>query len=612
MEVATRVPAKTRILLAGFILLAVVFVTQPAPAAEVKFPEAPPPQNDVTIDNLVPVPMRDGTILYADVYLPAVEGRHPVLVARTPYSTERYPSVYKEALFYARRGYAYVYQDVRGRHQSEGKWEPFRDDIEDGYDTVEWAARQPWSNGKVAMQGHSYGGHVQWRAAMASPPHLVTAFPLVASTSLYHDWITLNGAWRLSFNFGWGTVRQDSRIMQNVGAHTMPGGPQRISYDDVIWSFPLNKMQQRVGRNDQFYKDWLAHPDYDDYWKKINVEEMFDKIGIPVHTLGGWFDIFSQGTLRGYVGVSHHGKTEIARKKSHLTIGAWGHSPSRSVGDLDFGEHGYASRDALQLHWYDYWLKGIDNGLDKEPPVRLFVMGRNAWRYENEYPLARTQFKKLYLHSAGGANSYRGDGRLSWDESAADASPDHYTYDPDMPVPTVGGNNCCGTPTRSGPRDQKEVESRNDVLVYTSDFLEEEIEVTGPVKVVLYASTDAVDTDFVAKLVDVYPDGKAYNMAEGLLRARYREGLSKPALLEPGKVYELEIDLVGTSVAFQPGHRIRVDITSSHFPQFDRNPNTGEPFGTGTAVKRARQTVHHSSRQPSHILLPVIPPGDSL
>ncbi len=595
------------LLLSLFVSLTVWPLLPVASSATVKFREALPPRNDVEIDNRVAVPMRDGVTLYADVFRPVGDGKYPVLVSRTPYSTERYPRSYVEALFYARRGYVYVFQDVRGRHESEGNWEPFRDDIDDGYDTVEWAAKQPWSNGKVAMQGHSYGGHVQWRAAMASPPHLVTMFPLVASTSLYHDWITLNGAWRLSFNFGWGAVRQESRIMQNVGPHTMADGPDAINYDTVLPTLPLNKMQTLVGRNAQFYKDWLAHPDYDDYWKKINVEEMFDQIAIPVHTLGGWFDIFSQGTLRGFVGVSHHGKTELARRKSHLTIGAWGHSPSRKVGDLNFGENGYASRDDLQLHWYDHWLRGVDNGIDSEPPVRLFVMGRNEWRYEDEYPLARTQYKNLYLHSAGSANSRRGDGRLSWDKPSAGAQPDRYVYDPDTPVPSVGGNNCCGTPTPAGPRDQKEPESRNDVLVYTSDFIEEEIEVTGPVKVVLYASSDALDTDFVAKLVDVHPDGKAYNMAEGMLRARYREGLDKPKLLEPGKVYKLEIDLVGTSVAFQKGHRIRVDVTSSHYPQFDRNPNTGEPFATSTTVKRALQTIHHSSRQPSHIVLPVIP-----
>ncbi len=608
MDLETSRPGVRRIaLIAGFVAVVFAALLQPAPAGEVKFPSEPPPSNDIRIENRVAVPMRDGVILYADVFRPVEEGKHPVLVQRTPYSSERYPTSYREGVYFARRGYVFVMQDVRGRHESEGKWEPFRDDIEDGYDTVEWAAKQPWSNGKVGMQGSSYKGHVQWRAAMADPPSLVTIGPLVASTSLYHDWITLNGGWRLSFNFGWGAVRQESRIMQNVGPHTLEDGPEGISYDKVLWHFPLNSMQQLVGRNAQFYKDWIAHPDYDDYWKKINAEEVFETIGVPVHTVGGWFDIFSQGTLRGYSGMSRQGKTAVAREKSHLTIGPWGHGPSQVTGDLDFGEHADVDRDALILRWYDHWLKGVDNGVGDEPPVTLYVMGKNVWRHENEYPLARTQYKELYLHSRGSANSYRGDGRLSWDKPGSSSQPDKYAYDPDMPVPSVGGNNCCGTPTPSGPRDQKEVESRHDVLVYTSDFLEEEIEVTGPVKVVLYASSDAVDTDFVAKLVDVYPDGKAYNMAEGILRARYWQGLDKPELLEPGKVYKLEIDMVGTSVAFQPGHRIRVDITSSHFPQFDRNPNTGEPFGTGAQVKIAHQTVYHSSSRPSHILLPVIP-----
>ena len=282
------------------------------------FPKTPPPRNDIRVENRVPVPMRDGVTLYSDVYLPVGAGKYPVLVSRTPYSTERYPSSYAAAVYFARRGYVFVYQDVRGRHEEEGKWEPFRDDIEDGYDTIEWAAKQPWSNGKVGMQGGSYLGHVQWRAAMSKPPSLVTflvtIYPDVASTSLYHDWITLNGGWRLSFNFGWGAVRQESRIMQNTGPHTMAAGPENISYDKVLDHLPLNTMEPLVGRNAQFYKDWLAHPDYDEYWKKINVEEVFDEIEIPIHAQGGWFDIFSQGTLRGYVGVSKKGKTKRLRR----------------------------------------------------------------------------------------------------------------------------------------------------------------------------------------------------------------------------------------------------------------------------------------------------------
>ncbi len=589
-------------------LLASPFAVMLALAApSVKFQAARPPSHDVRMENLVPIPMRDGANLYADVYRPVKEGRYPVLVSRTPYSTERYPSAYAAAVFFAQRGYVFVYQDVRGRHESEGKWEPFRNDIEDGYDTIEWAAKQPWSNGKVGMEGGSYLGHVQWRAAMSAPPHLVTIFPMVASTSLYHNWVTLNGGWRLSFNYGWGAVRQESRIMQNTGQHSMPGGPESLQFDKVLFHLPLIDMPELLGRHTRFYKDWIQHPDYDDYWRSINAEEVFEKISVPVYTLGGWFDIFSQGTLNGYAGMSHHGKTQVAREKSHMIIGPWGHGPSQKIGDIDFGPEANIDAHAVELRWFDYWLNGMNTGVQSEPPVTLYVVGRNTWRQENEYPLARTQYKKMYFHSGGKANSDRGDGVLSWDAPTGDSKPDHYSYDPDNPVPSVGGNNCCGTPTAAGPRDQRPIENRNDILIYSSDFLSQEIEATGPVKVVISVSSDAVDTDFVAKLVDVYPDGRAFNVAEGILRARYRESLSQPKMLEPGKIYEMSIDLVGASNAFLKGHRIRVDLTSSHFPQFDRNPNTGEPFGTGPKVIVAHQTIHHSSAHPSYIVLPVIP-----
>jgi hypothetical protein len=564
--------------------------------AEVRFPAAYPPTNDIRIENLVPIKMRDGVTLYADVYMPSRAGKYPVIVSRTPYSTERYPNAYTAAVYYSQRGYVYVYQDVRGRHESEGKWEPFRNDSEDGYDTIEWAAVQPWSNGKVGMDGGSYLGQVQWRAAQANPPHLVCIVPRVASTSIYHDWITLNGGWRLSFNFGWGPVRQESRIMQNTGPHTMPA-VHEINYDTLLKHLPLDSMQQLAGRNARFYRDWIRHPDYDEYWRKLNSEEMFDKIGVPVYTMGGWFDIFSQGTLRGYAGMSAKGKTEQARRQSRLLIGPWGHGASQKFGDLDFGPHANVDENAAALRFFDYWLKGKDDGIAAEPPVTLYVMGKNVWRQENEYPLARAQYRKLYFHSGG---------RLSWGAPRDDQPPDTYRYDPANPVPSLGGNNCCGTPTPAGPKDQRPIESRGDVLVYTSEILDKDIEVTGPVKAVVYASSDAKDTDFVAKLVDVYPDGRAFNMAEGIVRARYRESLSKPKLLEPATIYEFTIDMVGASVAFLKGHRIRVHITSSHFPQFDRNPNTGEPFGMGKELKVAAQAVHHTPARPSHVLLPVI------
>lgn len=590
----------TRLLLTTFLLAGV-------PALAYEFPEAGPPTRDIRLDNRVAVPMRDGVVLYADVYRPVQEGRYPVIVSRTPYSTERAPSSYANAVFFARRGYVYVYQDVRGRHESEGRWEPFRDDIEDGYDTIEWAAKQPWSNGKVGMEGGSYLGQVQWRAAQAQPPHLVAVFPRVASTSIYHDWITVNGGWRLAFNFGWGPVRQESRIMQNTGMHSMPDAPPGISYDQAVQHLPLNTMQELLGRNAQFYRDWLAHPDYDDYWRKVSVEEHWDKIEVPVHTMGGFFDIFAQGTLRGYAGVSKHGANQRARKGSHMVIGPWEHGVSRNVGDMDWGEAAAVDGNALALRWFDYWLKGVDNGVADEPPVKIFVMGKNEWRYENEYPLAATKYTPLYLDSDGSANGSHGDGRLRWNKPEPDSPADRYAYDPANPVPSLGGANCCGVSTTSGARDQRPIEHRGDVLVYTSEPIEEEVEIVGPVKLKLWASSSAVDTDFVAKLVDVYPDGRSINIAEGILPARYRNSLSEPELMTPGEVYELEIDMIGTANRFQVGHRIRVHVTSSHFPQFARNLNTGEPLGSGTKMVVAEQTVHHTAARASHILLPVIP-----
>ena len=305
--------------------------------------------------------------------------------------------------------------------------------------------------------------------------------------------------------------------------------------------------------------------------------------------------------------MSTRAKTQTARQKSRMIVGAWGHGPSRKHGDLDFGEHARVDLHSVELRWFDHWLKGIDTGMMDEPPVTVFVMGTNEWKQANAYPLPETKYTKLYLDSEGRANSYRGAGKLRWDVLAADSSPDRYRYDPNHPVPSHGGANCCGAPTPAGPRDQRPVEQRNDVLVYTSDFLEEAVEIVGPVKVVLYASSDAPDTDFVAKLVDVYPDGKAYNLCEGLLPARYREGLGEAKYLESGKVYEFTIDLIGTANVFQPGHRIRLDITSSHFPQFARSLNTAEPFGKSDKVRVAHQTIHHTSARPSHVLLPVIP-----
>jgi putative CocE/NonD family hydrolase len=329
-------------------------------------------------------------------------------------------------------------------------------------------------------------------------------------------------------------------------------------------------------------------------------------VKVPVHTSGGWFDIFVNGTINGFTGMRKNGGTEKARRESKMLIGAWGHGPSQKFGDVDFGPT--ANRDLFQreLRWYDHYLKGEDNGVDREPPVEIFYMGVNKWKHADDWPVPGTKFTPYYLSSSGKANSATGKGALVVTQPSGSGT-DKYQYDPNNPVPTVGGNNCCGTPTLAGPKDQRPIESRSDVLVYTSEALQSPVAIAGPVKMKLFAATDGRDTDWMVKLVDVHPNGFAMNIAEGILRTRFRNGLEKMDLLQPNQVYEYEVDMAGTANVFQPGHRIRIDITSSNFPQFDRNPNTGENLGATNRVRTAAQVVHHGGQRASHIVLPVVP-----
>ena len=561
--------------------------------------------NDIRIERHKPVPMSDGIVLYADVYLPAAEGKYPTLVTRTPYGVQR-DGVHEMMVKFAQHGYAIVVQDVRGRYESEGKWEPFRDEAKDGYETIEWAAAQPFSNGKVATQGGSYVGHNQWAAASQKPPHLVAAFPFLASTNIYANWLTMGGAFRLSFNYGWGVVRMPNRIMLPQYWHTDNYMPENLKYDNTLMHLPLKDADITYeGSPVQHYRDWLIHESYDDYWKSISDEERFNKISVPVYTLGGWFDIFIMGTINGYVGMKNHGATPEARAGARMIIGPWGHGSTQSYGGVDFTPIAFIDVFELQLRFYDYYLKGIKNGLDLEKPVQLFYMGENKWRSETDWPIPGTEYRQLYLNSNGAANSVRGDGSLTFAKPTKSVA-DTYIYDPQNPIPTTGGNNCCGTPTTAGPADQRPLERREDILVYTSDFLEESLTIAGPVKMKLFATTDGPDTDWMIKLIDVYPNGNSMPVSEGILRARFRKGLDKINLLTPNQQYEYDIDLTGTANVFQPGHRIRVDITSSNFPQFDRNPNTGEPLGSHSKVRIAKQTIFHGGANLSHIVLPIV------
>jgi putative CocE/NonD family hydrolase len=365
-----------------------------------------------------------------------------------------------------------------------------------------------------------------------------------------------------------------------------------------------------------YYDEWLAHPDHGPFWDQYKVDGNYGRLDQAVLHAGGWYDVFLGGTIQNYMGMRAGAKTEAARKAQRLLIGPWDHmtiATQTPVGEYDPGVrswYGTIDFDGIQLRFYDRYLRDMDNGLDEEPPVRIFVMGENRWRLENEWPLARTAFTDFYLHSDGSANTLNGDGVLSREEPSAGSRPDHFIYDPLNPVPNMGGGLCCNeAKTNGGQYDQRSVEARPDVLCYTSAPLEAPVEVTGPVTVTLYASSSAVDTDFTAKLVDVCPCGCVVNLTDGIIRARYRNGTGQQELMTPGEVYRFEIDCWATSHLFGAGHQIRVELSSSNFPRFDRNPNTGGVIAT---TKReecivAHQTVHHSQEYPSHIRLPIIP-----
>ena len=557
-------------------------------------------------------PTRDGVELSTDVYIPVEGGPFPAVLIRTPYDNIWDDDVQNRARLVelAQRGYAAVSQDVRGRFDSDGDWYPFIHEANDGHDAIEWIAEQPWCNGKVATFGTSYRGLTQVQAAQGGSSHLLAAVPRVAYSNLYHNWVYTGGALQLAFGLSW-AIAVHRRSMQ---WHYL-WLPDEMHLATIYWHLPLQNADERAGRTIDYWKDWITHPSYDDYWRSMRpVDEHYSETDVPSYQMAGWYDAFLQGNLNNFMGMTKEAKSENARRHQKIIVGPWIHSlgvggTERITGDIDFGHNILNDLFEEQVRWFDYWLKGIDNGILDEPKVKLFVMGVNRWREADEWPLPETQYTPYYLQSGGKANSLFGDGTLSTTPPEGE-TPDEYVYDPEHPVMTIGGSTCCDeehNTVRLGPRDQRPNEYRPDVLVYQTPPLDRDIEVTGPVKVVLYASSSARDTDFTAKLVDVYPGSYAMNVAQGIQRARYRDSWENPSLLEPGKVYEFTIDMWSTSNCFQKGHRILVEISSSNFPQFDRNPNTGNTFGQDTELQKAHQKVFHDGEYPSHILLPVIP-----
>jgi len=566
------------------------------------------PTHKVKVAVNVEVSMRDRVKLATDIYRPDAEGRFPAILVRIPYGkTEAYCEMPAFGRYFAERGYVFVVQDVRGKYDSEGIFYPFVDEPDDGYVTQEWIATQPWFDGKIGTFGMSYYGYTEWASAPLRNPNLKAMITLVTATDLYGEWFYINGAFNLYAALGWMYLCCGTKAMlfHDVEPDLIP-----INFKHL----PLIEADETAGQAVKCYKDVMKHPNRDTYWKGKTSDYPFDQVAVPVLHIAGWYDIFLRGQLKDYVAVTKKAATPEARRNQKLIVAACHHeiagfrSPEeRGFGpgkDIDFGPNADPDLNALCLRWFDYWLKGIDNGIMDEPPARIFVMGENVWRYENEWPLARTHYKKYYFHSDGRANSMYGDGILNTKAPETSEPPDTLVYDPNDPVPFAAEDLGYFITTL---KDQRIIEKRDDVLVYTTPPLKEAVEVTGPLSVKLYASSSARDTDFTAKLVDVHPQGYAQHIQEGIIRARYRESSENPSLIEPGKVYEYTIDLWATSNLFKTGHKIRVEISSSNFPRFDRNPNTGHKFGVDAETVPATQTIYHNRKHPSHILLPIIP-----
>jgi len=559
--------------------------------------------------------MRDGTILRGNLTRPDVEGQFPVIIERTPYNKEGgSENSIGSPEFFAQRGYAVIVQDVRGRFASEGEFYPFRDDgagvNRDGYDTVEWAAAQPWSDGKVGMIGGSYSGATQYRNALSRPPHLRALFVRESSSDYLREWVYRDGAFELGFSLAWAhhvTHTNLEHLAEGEEYERHKGILDKVKdeMDDWYARLPLYPCPFLEGLSD-WHNIWLDHPEDGPYWWQFNIEKGHDQIETPIYHLGGWFDIFQAGTLKHYTGLKKRGRTAEARKSQKLILGPWVHGPSnidkQVAGEFDFGDDAAVNFNELRLPWFDYWLKGVDTGIMEDAPVRIFVMGRNVWRDEQDWPLPDTCYTNYYLRAgqSGSINSLN-DGNLSTVAPMGSENPDSFRYDPDDPVPTRGGNTLS---IPGGVYDQREVDER--CLTFTSAPLDEELEVTGPVKAVLYGMSSALDTDWVVRLEDIHPDGYSRNVCDGILRARYRDSFQHPELLDPGKIYRFEVDLWATSNAFLPGHRIRVVVTSSCFPRFDRNLNTGGPLNKEAAGQVAINTVMHDEFRASHMVLPVI------
>jgi len=561
---------------------------------------------------------RDGVTLRADVYRPDAAGKYPVLVMRTPYDKSQELAL-TEKDYFPPRGYVLLVQDTRGRFGSEGEFYPFVHEATDGYDAIEWAAALPWSNGKVGMVGQSYLALVQYYAATQAPPHLLATCPVSGPVTYFENCLYRRGVFELGWVLCYFTFMARNTLLRKgiYDVHrerldsylARPDIPLSALKNDVYRHLPVADWAERLHDGAPYLADMLKNWKAGSYWGETDLRRLCKNVTTPAMHIGSWYDAFQFDTLTMYTQMRRDARSEKARRGQRLIMGPWAHllpysvPTSRGTGDIDFGAEAKVELLADQERFLRHWLGGTENQILDEPPVRIFVMGENRWRDEREWPLARTNYSKLFLHSRGRANSTRGDGALSF-EVPRDEHADEYVYDPNDPVPTRGGTTL-GLPP--GVYDQSQNEQREDVLVYTGEPLAKDLEVTGPVSMRLCAASSARDTDFVAKLIDVRADGYAQNIAEGVVRARFRDSASAPTLITPGTVYDYAIDLWSTSHVFKAGHRLRLEVSSSNFPRYDRNANTGNDLLTDRELKSARQSVFHSERHHSHVVLPVIP-----
>ena len=571
----------------------------------------------------VMVPMRDGTRLATDIFRPDAPGRFPVLVNRGPYGKDQYISNPDHSTwFFPVHGYVILSQDCRARFGSEGDYyNPVFQESLDGYDTVEWAAKQDWSNGRVGATGQSYLGATQYTLATNNPlpPHLQTMAPFSASSDFHQSWVYHTGG---AMEWGWMVpyaIHKGRNTLERIGREDLlpqmddyvlpPGNFAQPLKEDWYNHLPLRDWIERLKEAAPYFSEYFDEEHDGPYWWRANLLKNLSGIKIPMFHVSSWYDIFLEGALNSYKGISHGGGNSLARKNQKLLVGPWAHvrpftqPHTGGAGDIDFGDNAAIELHEHLLRWFDYWLKDTDTGIMDEPPVSLFIMGENRWRQEKEWPLARTHYTKYYLHSQGSANSNRGDGTLST-TPPTDEPVDRFIYDPTNPVPTLGGSTLI---IPYGVMDQSSVEVREDLLVYTTPPLDQALEITGPITMTLFAASTAKDTDFTAKLVDLRPDGYAQNLQDGIIRARFRTSTAQPSFITPGKTYRFDIDLWATSHVVKIGHSIRLEISSSNFPRFDRNPNTGAVLGADAEMVEAQQTVQHSNTFPSHITLPVIP-----